>query len=514
MTVTVTPTTGAVASSPTATAVVRDQNGNVMVNAGSWSVSSGPGTINPSGVITPIGPGPIIVQYTQGSASGVGSFMATSVASVATTAVVTLTPNSVIETQPSVAGVVVRDQNGDIMPAAGAWSIVSGPGTVSVDGQVFTTGPGTVVVRYTQGAAVGSANLTVTAIAPPPPPASVPNSAIVSISPSSLAAGESANATVTILDQNNLPMSGVAGTWSVQSGVGTINPSTGAITTTIATTLTVRFTVQQNGVFDDASITVTSTAPPPPPTAVPNSVVITLTPATVTSGLTSQATAAVRDQFNNPIGATIQWSITSGPATINSSGQVSTLGTGSVVVRADVSGYPGVFDTEILQVNTLPPPPGPTPLYSIVFAGKNVLALPGCRPISSANAFRSGKITGAVFSTKKDASPSSHLNTSQTLTTPIAGVRRIVLKNARVRDGVAGAYLNDKVVTNTLKQFIRAIGPSNIIIGSFTVNASPTDITIDFGITQTISTLFGNGTTAPNTMHIEMEGLELWATPA
>jgi hypothetical protein len=83
---------------------------------------------------------------------------------------------------------------------------------------------------------------------------------------------------------------------------------------------------------------------------------VTINPSSVQSGQTSQATAVVYDQFGQVMtGQTIGWSIVSGPATVNSSGLVTTTGTGTVIVRATVGIVTG--DSPVITVTAVPPPP-------------------------------------------------------------------------------------------------------------------------------------------------------------
>ena len=512
--VSVSPTSANVGTPATATAVVLDQNNNVMVNAGAWSLVSGNGSINSSGVITSLGAGPIVVRYQQGSASGVATFTATAPSQVVTTVNVTVSPSTVIESQTAVANAVVLDQSGNAMPLAGTWSIVSGPATISVSGLITTTGSGSVVVRYTQSAVSGNATLTVDPNpGPPPPPAQVPATVVVTVSPQSVVEGSGAQAIAQVFDQNGVLMNNVPGSFSIQSGSATISASSGAIATTAASSVTVRFTVQQNGIYDESVLDVTAVVPPPPNPPSPSTITISVSPVSVQAGSTAQATAVVRDQYGDLFPSAVNWGVVSGPGAINSAGLITTSGAGSVVIRGTVAGYSAVTTTTSLIVTSIPAPPGPTPLYSITFAGKDVMALPGCTAVPATENYRAGQITGSIYSTKRGSS--DHRNTRQVFSTPITGVRRIVLKNAVVKEGQSGRSLNSATMTNRLKQFVRA-NTSSPIVGSFTVNAGATDITIDFGIQMTVTTLFGAdpSVTFPNTLWIEMTGLEMWSTGA
>lgn len=104
----------------------------------------------------------------------------------------------------------------------------------------------------------------------------------------------------------------------------------------------------------------------PPPASVATTVTVSVAPTSVTNGQTSQATAIVYDQFSQVMtGAAVTWSIVSGPGTVNSSGLVTTSGTGSVVVRA-TSGI--VTGDATITVGAAPPPPPPPPTSEIDIA--------------------------------------------------------------------------------------------------------------------------------------------------
>lgn len=397
-----------------------DQYGSVWNLNGTWSIESGPATINSSGLVKPNSgsSGTVRVKYTSGSIFGTKDIIITTppVTPIVTSISVSVSPLTAPMSSSPVASAIVLDQNGGLIPNSGVWSVDSGFGAINSVGVITPTSPGTIIVRYTQGGISSTGSVTITPISTPP---SVPSSVSVSVVPNSLNAGDTANATSMVLDQYNLPMSNVQGTWTIQSGVGATINSSGYITTSVATTLKVRFMINQNGVFGEVLVSVS-------------------------------------------------------PIIVN-------------------------------------PPTGP--LFSLTFAGKNVLRLPGCKSISSSNSYRSGRISGSVYSTNKYSSSISYSNTQQILSSPISGVRRIVLKKAIVKNSSSGVYLNDKAITNTFNQFIRSAGPSDIIIGSFNVNSTPTDINIDFGVPQTITTLFGNTGGTSNTMYIELEGIELWPAP-
>jgi hypothetical protein len=106
-------------------------------------------------------------------------------------------------------------------------------------------------------------------------------------------------------------------------------------------------------------------------------------------------------------------------------------------------------------------------------------------PITDAQAFYRGTITNGRLTTTR--------NTVQILNNPVAGVRRIVLKNAVVLENGDWFWLNNKVRTRATRQYF--LDPAGTLLGPgpFTVNGSPADITIILPSAQTITRLFGGG---------------------
>lgn len=335
---------------------------------------------------------------------------------------------------------------------------------------------------------------------PPPPPASIPTNIIVTLQPSTVTLGQTSQASVQVLNQFGQPMT-PAGTYSIVGGSGTVT-SGGVVTALAAGSVTVRYA--QGAVSGTATLTANNPAPAP---SVPTTIDVTLSASTVNEGGTVQATAVVRDQNGQPMSASGTWSIASGPATISNTGLVTTTTAGQVIVRYTVNAIQGNATLIVQNVQPPPPPPGPTPLYSIDFTGKNVLALPGCQNLGD-RPWRAGTITGDVYTTAFAGGTS--VNTTQTFTTPIQGVRRIVLKRAVIRENIADKWLNNRVRTNATRQFVLASNRSTVV-GSFGVNVAPTDITIILPSAVSVSTLLGAGGIIDNTLALTCEGIELWA---
>jgi hypothetical protein len=171
-TITVTPAAPTMAAGSTQqfTAVGKDADGNVMSLTPTWTVSSGGGTIDDSGMLTAGSTaGSFTVTATSGSVSGTSTVtVASSALPVAT---ITLTPATATlaegATQQFTA--IGKDANGDVVAFTPTWSVTAGGGEIDDDG-LFTAGstPGTFAntVSVTNGTVVATATVVVTAPAP------------------------------------------------------------------------------------------------------------------------------------------------------------------------------------------------------------------------------------------------------------------------------------------------------------------------------------------------------------
>jgi hypothetical protein len=334
---------------------------------------------------------------------------------------------------------------------------------------------------------------------PPPPPVGIPTNIVVSLSPTTVVLGQTSQASVVVTDQFGNTIT-PAGTWSIVSGSATISGG-GLVTPLAAGGILVQYS--QGAVSGSNTLTANNPAPQPP---VPTTIDVTLSANSIPSGGQVQATAVVFDQNGVPMAASGTWSIASGPATISPTGLVTTTAPGSVVVRYTVSAIVGTENLLVQNVEPPPPPPGPVPLYSITFAGLPVTNLPGCVNLVN-EPWKAGSIVGANFSTTFDGRAG---NTNQVMSPAINGVRRIVLKNAVIRENLPFKYLNNAVRTNSQRQFVLASN-QNTVVGSFTVNGAAVDITILLPSAVTMTTLFGAGGNVFNTLNLTCTGVEYWA---
>jgi hypothetical protein len=317
------------------TAMGKDSAGNTVPVTVTWSVTSGGGTINSSGLFTAgtvAGTYVNTVRATSGAISGFAS--------------VTVDPGSLatITVSPSTATLPIngaqtftatgKDSAGNTVPTTVTWSTVNGGGTISPTG-VFTAGstPGTYAntVRATSGAISGFASVTVQ-------PGAL---ASIEVSPSTatLPINGTQTFTATGKDASGNPVP-VTVTWSVANGGGTI--STGGVFTAGTTPGTYANTVRatSGAISGFASVTVNSGS----------LASIEVSPSTASLGVngTQLFTATGKDASGNPVPVTVTWSVVNGGGTISSGGLFtagSTIGTFTNTVRATsgaISGFASV----------------------------------------------------------------------------------------------------------------------------------------------------------------------------
>ena len=318
----------------TATATVRDAQGNVLTGRSvTWTTSDAAvATVSASGAVTAVGAGSATITATSGGRSG-GAGVTVTVpppAPVATVSV-TLASPTVTAGQGTTATATLRDAQGNVLTGRPVvWTTSnSNVATVSQSGAVTTVGAGTAAIIATSGTAGGSATITVTA-APP-----VVATVAVSLGTSSLTVGGTTTATATVRDASGATISGQTVTWtSSDPNVASVS-ATGAVTARAAGSATI--TATAGGQSGSASLTVT--VPPP----VVTTVSVTLGASSVTVGQTTNATAVVRDAQGQPMtGQTVTWTSSNGAvASVSPSGVVTALGAGSTSITATAAGKSG-----------------------------------------------------------------------------------------------------------------------------------------------------------------------------
>ncbi len=238
-------------------AVGKDASGNVVQFTPTWSVVAGGGAINSTGLFTA---GTVTGAYAntvQASNNGITA-TATVVVTAGALATITVTPNPVtLQTNGTQQFTAVgKDASGNTVAITPVWSVVNGGGAISSSG-LFTAGttPGTFTntVQATSGGISGTATVIVTAgalatITVTPNPVTLPTNGTQQFT----AVGKDASG-------NTVAITPV---WSVTSGGGTINLTTGFFTAG-TTPGTFTNTVAATSGTTTGTATVTVTSPPP-----------------------------------------------------------------------------------------------------------------------------------------------------------------------------------------------------------------------------------------------------------
>jgi hypothetical protein len=313
ITVSPNPATLGISTSQQFTAVGRDAGGNVVNITPTWSVVAGGGTIDAtSGLFTA---GNVPGTYTNSVSASVGGTagLATVVVTSGSVASIIVTPNPVsVQTNGTQQFIAVgKDAGGDDLTITPAWSVVNGGGSIDANTGVFTAGAvaGTFssTVKATSGTVSGFATVTVTVTAP------VPSLATITVTPNPVsvqttgtqqfvATGRDGNGSIFLITP----------VWSVISGGGTINPTTGLFTAgAVAGTFTNTVQATSGAISGTATVTVTVL---PPSLAT---ITVTPNPASVVANATQQFVATGRDGNNNVFPVTPVWSVVNGGGSIN-----------------------------------------------------------------------------------------------------------------------------------------------------------------------------------------------------
>jgi hypothetical protein len=189
------------------------------------------------------------------------------------------------------------DQFGQAYTTGFGWYVVSGVGSIDANGLYSagaTAGQATIGALY---AGVHKTTQITVTIAPP-----VLSSIVITPTTASIQTGTTQQLLTTCKDQYDANFICPVPTWTKTSGVGSINAS--GLYSAGATAGTATITASVSGVTSNTS-TITVNNPPPVLTT------ITVSPVSVSiASVGSQLfTAAPKDQYGNPISATITWTI-------------------------------------------------------------------------------------------------------------------------------------------------------------------------------------------------------------
>ena len=341
------------------TAVVRDQNNNVMsAQPVSWASSNTVvATVSSSGLVTANAVGSAVITASSGGLSATASVSVMSAPppppppAVAT---VDVTPPSASINVGGNAQFTATPKSGSGSPLLDrpvTWSSSNtAVAQVSSSGQVTGQSAGSATITATSEGKSGTAQVTVTAGGPEPV-------ASVTVSPPSLslAVGANGQLTATPKNANGDALFGRVVTWSSSnSGVATVSGS-GQVTA-VSNGVAI-ITATSEGQSGTASVDVTA-APPPAPVAT---VEVSPSSVSVVVGATAQITATTKDANGNTLtGRLVTWASTNpAVASVSSSGLITGVAAGSATVTATSEGISGTVSVTVT----------PKPVASVTISG-------------------------------------------------------------------------------------------------------------------------------------------------
>lgn len=314
-----------------ATVDLRDANNNVLTGRMVLWTSNDPAiaTVDNNGLITGVAPGTTSISASSEGKTGQTNIVVT-IAPVASV-VVTLTPSHVLPAGAAQASVVLRDAANHVLSnrvvtwqSSNSAVALINPSTGAIVGLL----PGTSTITATSENVSGTATFTVDLF----PVVTVD----VALSPTTVIAGATSQATATPRDLLGGALTGRVVTWSTSnSSIATVDAN-GLVTSITAGVVDIIAASEGRS----GSATLTVTAPPPAPVATVN---VSVNPTSVVAGGTSQASASTLDANNNVLaGRAIVWSTSDASiATVDANGLVTTIKDGTVTITATSEGKMG-----------------------------------------------------------------------------------------------------------------------------------------------------------------------------
>ncbi|MGQ0646354.1 MAG: beta strand repeat-containing protein [Gemmatimonadaceae bacterium] len=298
-----------------------------------WTSSSAQiATVGSTGEVSAQSPGTVTITATSEGKTASAAITVKPVAPVVSSVSVTLNSTLLNVAQTTQAVAVPRDNAGNAITGQTiTWSSSDNSvATVSSTGLVTAVNGGSVSIEATVSGVLGGAALTVNA-APPAPVATVS----ISLSPTTVGAGQQSQATVVLRDAAGNVLTGrTIGFSSSNPSVATV--SAGGLVAGVANG-TASITATSGGISGAATITVSGGAP------VVTSVTVTAPVTTLSVNDTTRAVATALDQSGNPISGMVTYWASSNAAIakVGAGGKVTALSAGSATVTATAGGVSG-----------------------------------------------------------------------------------------------------------------------------------------------------------------------------
>jgi uncharacterized protein YjdB len=290
----------------------------------------------------------------------------------------------------------------------------------------------------------------------PPPP--VVTTVTVSPASASVAVGATSALQATVKDQNGNSMTGQTVTWSTNNAAAATVNSSGVVTGVAAGSATISAT--SSGVSGTSAITVT-VGPPPPP--VVTTITVAPTSASVVAGASTTLVATVKDQNGSVMtGQTVTWSTSNAAAaTVNSSGVVTGVATGSATITATSSGKTGTSSITVTAVAPVVTTVTVSPTSASVVAGATTT-------LQATVKDQNGNVmTGQTVTWSTNNAAAATVNSSGVVTGVVAGSATIT------------ATSSGKIGTSSIT--VTAVAP--VVT---TVTVAPTSASLVVGATTTL----------------------------
>jgi uncharacterized protein YjdB len=289
-------------------------------------------SVDEKGLVTAVAAGNAVITASSEGKSATSSVTVTAPAPVVSSVTVTLNSSSLQVGQSTQAVAVVYDAQGKPVPGASVTWSSSNPAvaTVGQGGMVTAVGGGSVSIRAVSGGVLGAAGLTV-AVPAPAPVASVS----ITLSPTSISAGQVSQATVVLRDSAGNTLTGrTVGYSSNNPAVATV--SAGGSVTGVASG-TAQITATSEGKSGSATLSVSGG------TVAVSSVSVSAPTTTLAAGDTTRASATALDQTGHTLsGVSFTWrSSDTSVARVGTLGKVTGRTSGSATITATTSGVSG-----------------------------------------------------------------------------------------------------------------------------------------------------------------------------
>jgi uncharacterized protein YjdB len=319
-----------------------------------------------------------------------------------------LIPVSLVAGQTARATATPKDANGNALAGRPVLWYTSSPAIASVtdSGVISAVAPGQAVVSAISDGISGQATMSVS----PPPPSPVASVA-VSLNPSVVAVGQTAQATAIAQDSAGRQINNATILWDTSDPTVASVDATGKVTAIKAGTSMIK---ASSGSKSNAS-PLTVNAPAPVPVS---SVVVSPTSASLQVGAKQQLSAATRDANGNALtGRSVSWNTSnSAIATVSQSGLVTAVAAGTVSINASSEGQSGSSSITV----TAPPPPAPVATVAVSPTAATVTA-GNTQQLSATMRDAGGTIlTGRVVSWSSADNSIASVNSSSGLVTGVA----------------------------------------------------------------------------------------------